>query len=345
MDSMERVEALDRRQMLNRLGEMPKHFSDGLREGRLSKLPKFVPRNLFVCGMGGSAIGGDLLREWLSITSDFPCTVVRSYSVPASVTKDSLVIVASYSGETEETISMFESARKRGAKIVIATSGGTLARTADAEGLPYVKLPSGLVPRASLGFMLGAMVGIVERAGIMASEREMEETMAVLSRTARENAVSVRTADNPAKKMAHGIIDKVPVVVGYGLSVPVARRWANQFNENSKCLAFSSELPELDHNEIVGWALDPRSMGFVALFLDHRRRDRTMERRLAATKDMISKRAQVITVEALGQSPLAQIMSLVLFGDYVSAYLGILRGFDPSSTEPIDELKSVLSKK
>jgi len=345
LDSKEKIASLDRQHMLEALANMPEHFSEGLRKGRMSALPRFAPKSIVVCGVGGSAIGGDILCRWLGQASDIPCGVVRSYSVPPSVGRDSLVIVASYSGNTEETISMFESAKRRGAKIVIASSGGTLAQLGERHGLPFVKLPSGMKPRASLGSMVGAMLGVLERSGVRVNDKELEEAVRVLAKVVSESNPSVPTVDNASKRMAHELFGKVPVVVGYGLSAPVAKRWSDQLNENSKSMAFSSELPELDHNGIVGWALDERSQGFAAVFLDHRTADGPMKRRVKATKDMISRRAQVMAAESLGISPLAQMMSLVLFGDYVSVYLGMLRGFDPSSNEPIDELKAVLSKK
>lgn len=345
MDSKDDVRAIDSKHMLETLNEMPKHFSEGLRKGRKSGLPRISPKSLFVCGVGGSAIGGDLLCKWLTLSSEIPCGVVRSYTVPPSVGRDSLVIVASYSGDTEETISMFESARRKGAKVVVASSGGLLAQMSDRYELPFVKLPSGMMPRASLGFMLGSMLGIVERSGIAVSDKELEEAVRVLAKVVSECRSSVPTADNASKKVAHELFGRVPVIIGYGLSGPAAKRWSNQLNENSKSLAFCSELPEMDHNEIVGWTMDSRSQGFAAVFLDHKSADRAMERRVKATKDMMSKRTQVVGVEAFGLGPLAQMMSLVLFGDYVSVYLGILRKFDPSSNEPIDELKAVLSKK
>lgn len=345
LDSRDALRALDQRDMFGVIEGLPKHLTEGLRRGRMSGLPRFSPKDVFVCGMGGSAIGGDLLSEWMSTSSDVPCSVCRSYGVPTHMGKDSLVLVASYSGNTEETLSMFEDARKRRAKIVAIASGGQLAEMSDSYGIPFARLPSGLVPRSTLGYMFGAMLGILERSGLVTPDKQLEETVRILGKAISYCKPSVSTGDNPAKMLAHEIMPHVPVIIGYGLSRPVAKRWANQLNENGKVMAFSSELPEMDHNEIVGWMKDPRSRGFAAVFLEHGKEKNAMERRVRATKDMICKVAPVYASEAIGLSPMAKMFSLVIVGDYVSAYTGVLRNEDPSTTEPIEELKSVLSKK
>jgi glucose/mannose-6-phosphate isomerase len=345
LDSKETVKTYDRKDMLGAIEQMPKHLSEGLRRGRMSGLPRFVPKEVVLCGMGGSAIGGDLLAEWMSLSSEVPCEVCRTYKVPGHVGKDSLVIVASYSGNTEETLSMLEDARKRRAKVVAISSGGQLAQLADSLSIPFAKINTGLVPRASLGYVFGAMMGIVERSGAATPEKQFQETTRVLGSVNSYCKPSVSTSDNPAKALAHELLTAVPVVVGYDLSRPVAKRWANQLNENSKCMAFSSEIPELDHNEIVGWAKDPGSKGFASIFLEHDRRCTPMRKRIDATKEMIGRNASVYSVDAVGLSPLAMMFSLVMIGDYTSTYLAFLRNEDPSSNDPIDELKAVLSKK
>jgi len=345
LDSTENLKSIDRKDMMSAIEEMPKSFAEGLRRGRMTGLPRFSPKNIFVCGMGGSAIGGDLLCEWMSTQSDVPCGVLRSYSIPPNLGKESLVIVASYSGNTEETIHMLEEVRKKRAKSVAISSGGQLAQLSRNHDIPFAKLPTGMMPRASLGFMFGAMLGIVERVGAASVEKQSEEAVRMMNSVVEACGPAVPTSQNHAKKLAHELYGYVPVVIGYGLSRPVAKRWANQINENSKSLAFSSEIPELNHNEIVGWMKDPRSKGFSAVFLDHEHGNKALSRRVEATKKMVAKVAPLHSVMSMGLSPLAQMMSLSLVGDYMSVYLGILRREDPSSNEPIDELKAVLAKK
>jgi glucose/mannose-6-phosphate isomerase len=345
LDSQEHVKALDRARMLDSLDSMPKHLLDGIRVGRDVGPSRFRPDRVLVCGVGGSAIGGDILCEWMSTLSEVPCHVSRSYSVPSSTGKGTLVLAASYSGNTEETLSMFNESKKRSAKGVVLSSGGKLTVQAAKSDVPVAKLPKGMTPRASVGYLLGAMIGSLERVGLVSEKKQIEEAVRVLEGVVATSRAIVPTADNAAKKMAHQLYGSIPVIVGYDISRPIAKRWANQFNENSKTLSFSSELPELNHNEIVGWMKDSRSKGFSAIFLDHDHASPAMQKRTTATKEMFRRVAQVHDVRAQGKAPLAQMLSLLLFGDYVSVYLGLLGSEDPSSNEPIDELKRILSKK
>ncbi len=299
---------------------------------------------IVVCGVGGSAIGGDLLREWLSSRSEVPCEVQRSYTIPAHVGKDALVIAASYSGNTEETLGMFRDARRRKVPVAVISSGGQLMKLAKSSKVPLVRIPTGGQPRATLGYMFGAMLGLLEGVGSISVGSEVRETARVLRSVNAACRPSVKTAANEAKMLAHRLLPTVPIVVGYGISAPVAKRWSNQFNENSKIISYCSSLPELDHNEIVGWMRDSRARAFSSVFLNHGA-DRPMARRIAATREMLVRSAPVVEVNSVGRSAMAKMLSLVLLGDYVSTYLGILRSEDPSSNEPIDELKAALAKK
>lgn len=345
LDDIRTVRKLDKSDMLGTIGELPAHLVEGLRRGRMSGLPRFEPKNVLVCGMGGSAIGGDLLREWMSVSSDVLCVTQRDYSLPPWAGKDSLVIIASYSGNTEETIAMMEEARRRRAKIVVISSGGKISDMASTLSIPHAKIITGLVPRASMGYIFGAMLGVVERAGLVTLDKHIEEALRVMNQSISECRQSVPTCENPAKRLAHEILPSIPIIIGYEVSKPVAKRWANQMNENGKSLAIASELPELDHNEIVGLMEDGRVQGFAPVFLDHEVQNQAMRARIEATKSMLARRTKVFSVQASGLSPLAKMLSLVVIGDYTSAYLGILRRRDPSSTEAIAELKEMLAKK
>lgn len=345
LDSKDVLRSVDQKDMLGTIEQLPKHLKDGLRWGRSAGLPRFAPRSILVCGMGGSAIGGDLLCEWLGQSTDVPCEVSRTYDLPNHIGRDSLVIVASYSGDTEETLSMFDGARRKRAKIVAVCSGGELARLAESASVPIAKIPTGLVPRATVGYMFGAMVGVIERSGIAFQEKQFEEAFRVIAHVAKFCAPSAPTGSNPAKKLAHELFHLIPLVIGHGLSGPIARRWAGQILENAKALAFHAELPELDHNAIVGLVSDSRSQGFGVVFLEHSPVSDAMRARIDATKAMVGEKAPVYSVDAHGLSPLAKMFSLLVIGDYTSVYLAILRNADPSVNEPIDRLKSILSKK
>lgn len=345
LDDVKRIASVDKNDMLGCVERMSEHLSEGVRRGRKAGPPKSVADSIVVCGIGGSAIGGDVLRAWLSTECDVRCEVVRGYGLPRHVGPRSLVIVASYSGNTEETVSMFEDARARSSRVATVSSGGKLAEMAESLSLPHVRVPSGMVPRASFGYMFGALLGIIERSGVASPEKQLEEGVRVLAQLNSTCSRSVATQDNPAKRMAHELHGSIPVVIGHGLSAPIAKRWANQMSENAKSMAFSSELPEMDHNELVFWASDPRSQGFSGVFLDHDFSDRRMGRRLEATREMVCGHARTHMVKAAGKSPLAQALSLIATGDYVSVYSAIMRGEDPSTTAPIETLKQILSKK
>lgn len=345
LDSLDHIRKVDTRDMLQMVADMPNHLRDSNLIGRSAQIEQDDIRNIVICGLGGSAIGGDMISTWLSKSCSVPCDVIRSYSVPAHVGSGSLVIAVSYSGDTEETLSMVDSAFARGAEVVSVSSGGRLREVAEERGIVHCGVPPGLVPRATVGHVFGAIAGILESAGITEAKEDMEETSAVLRKIISDCGPASRTSENPAKKLAHELHGTVPVTIGYGPSVPVAKRWANQFNENAKMIAFSDELPEMDHNGIVGWVGDGRSQGYSMIFLDHDECDATMARRVAATKDMLRDRVRVFVSNAVGRSTLGKMFSLVIVGDFVSIYAALLRGEDPSTTEPIDALKEILAEK
>jgi glucose/mannose-6-phosphate isomerase len=345
LDDAKRVSSLDKRGMLGTVESLSEHLQEGVGRGRKVTPTKCVPESILVCGLGGSAIGGDVLRAWLSTECEIRCEVSRGYGVPRHAGRGTMAVVASYSGNTEEALSMFEEARRKTSQVVTVSSGGKLKELSESLSVPHVLVPSGLVPRASFGYMFGALLGIVERTGVASPGKQMEEASRVLSSVNSECSRRVPTQDNPAKRMAHELHGLVPVFIGHGLSAPVAMRWANQMNENAKSIAFSSELPEMDHNEIMFWSEDPRSQGFAAVFLDHGLSDERMRTRLEATREMVSGRARAHVVKATGRSPLAQALSLIAVGDYVSIYSAFLRGEDPGTTASIEALKLKLSKK
>jgi glucose/mannose-6-phosphate isomerase len=240
---------------------------------------------------------------------------------------------------------MMADAMSKGGAIVTVSSGGRLKEISAKEAIPHCVVPPGLVPRATVGCVFGAVSGILEGAGVISSGAVLEEACDVLGSVSSDCGPRVDTSSNPAKKLAHLLHGTIPVAVGYGLSAPVAKRWANQFNENAKMIAFSGELPEMNHNGIVGWMADARSQGYSMVFLDHDSCDAPMARRVAATKDMFRERLRVYSSAAVGTSLMAKMFSLVMVGDYTSIYTALLRGEDPSTTEPIETLKRILSEK
>jgi len=345
LDSIRRIKEIDSRDMLGMTAGMPNHLMEGFRLGSQTVIGGSDFREVVVCAMGGSAIGGDLACAWLSDSSETPCSVARSYSLPAHVGTDSLIIAVSYSGNTEETLSMADHVIDIGANMIAISSGGRLQELAGEQGIPHCRVPSGLVPRATIGYVFGSLVGMLHSAGVAEGASEIEGLVPLLEQVRADCGPGSGTADNPAKRLAHELHGTIPVVIGYDLSVPIARRWANQLNENAKMIAFSDQLPEMNHNGIVGWVGDSLSQGFSMVFLEHNRCDCRMTRRLEATKAMVGERMHVFSSSAVGDSNLDKMFSLVMMGDYVSLYSAFLRKVDPSTTEPIEELKRILSKK
>jgi glucose/mannose-6-phosphate isomerase len=350
-----RVAELDHGDMRAAIAGLPGQLRDGYdsARGRLAgaffgtfpAIPPAEPDGLAVCGMGGSAIGADLV---LACLPDLPvaATVVRGYELPVWVAADTLVVVVSYSGDTEEALACAAQARARGCAPVCITSGGRLAAFADAEGLPCVLVPGGGQPRASVGDLAMPLLATLEAAGlchehtgdVAGAAAQLEADNALLGPDSSE-------AGNPAKALARRLEKRLVVVYGAGITAPVARRWKGQINENAKAPAFFNELPELDHNEIMGWTSQPHvTASTVALFLGDESGDARLARRAALTAQEYE--ALGVATEQLaarGASRLARLFSLVQLGDYASFYLALLYGVDPTPVGAIQEFKAKLA--
>ena len=350
-----RVAELDRSDMLGAIAGLPGQLTTGYavaRErlagaffGTFPAIPPAEPDGLAVCGMGGSAIGADLV---LACLPDLPVAsaVVRGYGLPAWVGPGTLVAVMSYSGDTEEALACAAQARARGCAPVCIASGGRLAALAAAEGLPCVLVPGGGQPRASLGSLSMPLLATLEAAGLCHEHAaDVRGAAAQLEVGNAELGPDAADGVNPAKALARRLENKLAVVYGAGLTVPAARRWKGQINENAKAPAFFNELPELDHNEIMGWASQPRvTASAVALFLGDESGDERLARRVELTAHAYE--ALGVATEqviARGASRLARLFALVQLGDYVSFYLALLYGVDPTPVGAIEEFKAKLA--
>ena len=289
-------------------------------------------RGVVICGMGGSAIGADLAAAAIGLRAQAPITTIRGYELPEWIGSETLVVCASYSGNTEETLHCFEHAGSRGAPRVAVTTGGKLAEAARAAGdVPVIGVPSGMQPRAAVVYGTVTSLLCAELAGAAPSVRgEIEEAAAVAREIVEDH--------DEAKQLAEAIGDRIPVVYGGPTSVAAARRWRGQFNENSKRPAFFGDLPEAHHNEVVGWYhANDRLFGLI-LETDHDHE--RIGRRIDVTEEVLREAGvQARRVRARGGSPVAQVMSLVLLGDLVSVQLALLDGVDPTPVEEIEGLK------
>lgn len=345
LDDVKRSRACDPSGMLGVALGLPRQIREGWALGQSAKLPRLpkAPAHLVVCGMGGSAIGGDLLAGYLAPTFPIPIIVVRGYEVPAFVGPRSVVIAASYSGSTEETLAAVAQAERAGAVVFAVTSGGTLAQTAQRA---RVVVPGGLAPRAALGYLMLPALAALERWKLAEPcAPEVEEAVRVLDEIAAECGPDVPALQNPAKRLAEQLAGRVPAVYGASPGLEgAARRWKCQINENSKTLATWNTFPELNHNETVGWGA-PAALAAhftVVLLLDGTEAPRLL-RRIRLTSDLaLGPAAGVHEVRARGKGRLARLLSLVFIGDLVSIYLAYLRGVDPSPVEIIDAIKQGL---
>ncbi|MEX0991054.1 MAG: bifunctional phosphoglucose/phosphomannose isomerase [Actinomycetota bacterium] len=293
-------------------------------------------------GMGGSAVAGDLTRALFRQRLGVPLDVVRSPELPEHCETRSLVVATSYSGDTAETLAAFEEAVERGCRIVAVTSGGRLARRAAEEGIPVVSIPGGMQPRAALGHLAFTTLGALEAAGVLPRlGGEVRETVGLLRALAAE--LGPEKQGNRAMRLAERIGDRYAVIWGTeGIGSVAAMRWKTQINENAKRPAWWASMSELDHNEIVGW-VDGAGADHFLVTLRHDGEAPSIAPRFPLSVDLVAASGlHHEEVQAVGDSALARACSLILMGDFVSVYLGLLRRVDPTPVEVIDRLKKAL---
>lgn len=341
--------AFDLEGMLDRIQELPQQCLDAWQNVMSFHVPATygLARNIVILGMGGSAIGGDLVRTLVEDECSVPVFVNRDYTLPAFVDQDSLVIASSYSGNTEETLTGFEQALERGAKVLAITTGGKLAQQATELGLPLLVFSYEAQPRAALGHSFVPLLGIFQKLNLVKDkEEELKSAVQTMRKLDEEINEQVPTKDNPAKKLALELEGHLPVVYGGGLLGEVARRWKGQFNENSKAWAFFEVFPELNHNAVVGYENPADMTGKVmAILLKSALLHSRTLLRYRITQEILEKRGvHCEVVEARGDNPVAHQLSTIFFGDYVSFYLAMLYRSNPTSIDVINYLKGQLAQ-
>ena len=336
--------------MLGLVGTLPGQ----IRETEVLFAEAQIPRSLsrrrvLFCGMGGSAAAG-MLAQGLLFDSPTLFVLNRGYRLPAWVDDETLLIFSSYSGNTEEVLSSWTQAQEEhpaAARLVIS-SGGTLAEHAQDAGVPRLMIPAGLPPRASLGYGVGVLFRLLGHLGLMESVEEgLSEAVEVLEEGVKSMGLEANETNNQPRRLARRLYGKFPLIyAAEGMTAAVARRWCAQINENGKALAHSAVLPELNHNEIVGWEVPTRvrAESFVIALRDRADHPR-VQRRFGLTKSVLGSRVPGWeNVESQGTSPIARAMSLVLFGDYLSVYLAQAGGIEATPVSAIDLLKQKLSE-
>jgi glucose/mannose-6-phosphate isomerase len=323
--------------MLDAVRAMPDHLRDALWRIESARAATMEAPAAFVCGMGGSAIGADLAIAALSERLTKPMLVARGYELPSWAPAGSAVLCSSYSGNTEETLACYSAAEALGAQRLVATTGGELADVAREDSVPVIGLPAGLQPRAAVGYMFCVSAELAALA--LAAPRIHTEIDAAASHL----GATVAAAQSRASELAGAIGDAIPVINGSDLTAPVAYRWKTQINENAKTPAFSSVLPEADHNEIEGWSgSDGR---FAAIFLEDRDQHPRERRRIELTAKAVEPYAStVVRIETEGETRTERVLHAVMLGDLLAIELANTRGVDPLAVDVLEGFKKEMGR-
>jgi len=350
LDDLTLFDEIDPGGMLGRISELPQQCRAAWKLVQEADLAPFYGefKHVVILGMGGSAIGGALLQGLVAEECAVPITISRGYTLPAFARgPDCLVIGCSYSGNTEETLSAFGQGVERRVFSAAITTGGKLGALAGEKKLPLVQFDYQAQPRAALGYSFTLLLGFLHRLGLLRDYADdVEEAAQVMEAWQEEIGPEVPTARNAAKSLAGRLAGRLPVVYGAGFLSTAANRWKTQFNENSKHWAFFEEMSELHHNAVVGLGIPQSVRERVTVLmlrssLDYPR----VQVRWDVTEELLQREKVTFeTVQGRGESKLAHMFSLIHFGDYVSFYLAMLNGADPSPVESIVFLKRRLAE-
>lgn len=350
LNNIKHIAMLDKENMLDLLVSFPKQCEDALfiaEHTKMKKAYKIGYSNIVFTGLGGSAIGADIIRNYVSGEAKVPIFVNRDYTLPAFVSRDSLVFAVSYSGNTEETLAAYSAAKKKAAKVVVITSGGKLKERALKNGDLLITIPKGYPPRCALGYsFIPAAVALYKLGLIKKKKDEINASLKLLSHLQKNKLAPHVNEKNIAKETAKKIYKRFPVIYASNVLDSVATRWRGQFAENSKMLASSHVFPEMNHNEIVGWT-HPRFLllEFTAVILKDKGDHPRIKKRMAITKAILKKeKFNILEIESSGRTLLERMLSLIYIGDFASFYLSILNRTDPTPVKRIMYLKGQLGK-
>jgi glucose/mannose-6-phosphate isomerase len=347
LDEPEKIKAVDKSNMINFCLDSAKLYDEAAKLADNIQVNYSKPDNIIVAGMGGSGIGGELLKDWARNKATVPIEVNREYQLPAYAGKRSLVLITSYSGDTEESLGAFLDALKRKCMIFCVSSGGALLENAERLNVPYLRVPVGMPPRAALPYLFVPLLLGMEKMGLVSgASEELSEALTLLEKISKDNSPEKPTKENFSKTLALNIGQTAPVVYGFGFYRSVAERFKTQFNENSKIPAKWEVFSELNHNEIVGWErAGELAKCFSAIFIRDREEPTEIRSRIEITKELVGKAGVgMFEVPAQGKSPLARMLSTTLIGDFTSVYLALLHGVDPTPVKTINYLKNTLKE-
>jgi glucose/mannose-6-phosphate isomerase len=349
LDEFGQFEILDVQGMLDHIDGLPGQLKEAWNLGLSLPLPQMSEINsVVICGMGGSAIGADLLAAYLFDKVEVPVMVHRDYCLPAFARdRGTLVVLSSHSGNTEETLSSFGEALKRNCQVVGVTTGGQLFNEMSQAGLPVWQFHHQGQPRSAVGFSFGLLLALFTRLGLTSDpSKEVNDAVATMKDVGVALRADVAVKDNPAKRLAGQMVGRVATIFASGFMAPVARRWKCQINELAKAAANFEALPEVDHNTIAG-IYNPETplSQEIRIFLEAKHNHSRNAMRSETTRQiMMVEGLNTDVVQARGKTTLAQMWSALLFGDYTAYYLAIAYDVDPTPIEPINALKAAMKK-
>lgn len=345
--SKELINKVDSGNMWGLMSDFPKHWKEVMKltEDVELNIDRSRIKNICFAGMGGSAIGADLIRAYSLKSCPYPVQVNRHYEIPNYIDESTLFIACSFSGNTEETLSALNSAMAKGAQIIGVTSGGELKKQAIEHEFDYIQIPGGMPPRAALAYSFVPLFRIFQTLEYLdESDSVLDDTYNLLS-----DGVSkfIDIDDNDALALARELNESLPIIYSDALLMePVNLRWRGQIEENSKMIAFGNLIPEMNHNEIVGWEHIAHLAGrLTVVMLKDRDDNPRVTKRMEIVKELVMDQAlSVIEISTIGNSRLERMFSLVQLADWVSMYLALLNEIDPTPIAKIDILKSKLAE-
>jgi len=306
------------------------------------EIEPFTPKNIVFSGMGGSALAALLSTTWPSC--NIPFEICRNYEIPKYVSNETLFISSSYSGNTEETLSALKEAQNKNAFIAVISSGGQLKETAQTNKYPILLLPPNLQPRMATLYSFKALITLLFKLNIISDLSELENTSKFIEESVKSWRPDVPSSQNQAKKIALDLVGKTPVIYSGSVLAPAAYKWKINFNENAKNVAWWNQYPEFNHNEFLGWSSHPVDKPYAIIDLRSDYDNPQIKKRFDVSNKLLSgKRPEPITVLAKGDNVLEQLVYMVVLGDFVSLYLALLNGLNPTPVDLIEKLKTNLS--
>ena len=327
---------------IDRISNTPNLFNQGINTNSVNLDSINTINSIYFMGMGGSGIGGDVFIDLVKNQLKFPAQSIKACEIPNSINKKSLVFISSYSGNTDETIKMFNDSLNQNAIIIIISQGGMLTNIAKEKNIPLIKIPNTVEPRSSIMFIIGALISFFSKANLInISKKEINDCFNMTKSLVAGLKITIPTSQNLAKNIASNINNKLPIIISADYLSSTANRWKTQLNENSDIIALTDNLPEMFHNSIEGYdssVLKQANPYFLLLTSNMYNEYNT--KKFNQLKDLLKKNLiPYREIKSVGNSKLSQLFSLLILGDYISYYLAISNKIDPSNTQIITDSK------